>query len=147
MDTAAPLTLRDVADLLFATRERIDFYWNFYIISVIAVIGWLVTVKKMLTVPIKVLVSVAFAIAATTNLVGLYSSYTLAEALRSDLLRLAATSPLTETRLMLEQHSYLAHRRASLFIHLGVGISILFTVWFGRLIPPDAGAEDAGVRG
>ena len=147
MDTAAPLTLRDVADLLFSTRERIDFYWNFYIISVIAVIGWLVTVKKTLTVPIKVLVSVAFVIAATTNLIGLYSSYTLAEALRSDLLRLAATSPLTETRLMLEQHSYLTHRTASLLIHLVIGVAVLLTVWFGRLIPPDAGAEDAGVSG
>jgi hypothetical protein len=144
MDTAVPLTLRDVADLLFAGRERIDFYWNFYVIVVIAVIGWMVTIKKTLTTPIKVLVSVAFLIATATNLVGLYSAYTLAEALRTDLLRLGATSPLTDTRLVLEQHSYASHRTVALAVQLVIGAAVLFTIWFGRLIPPELRPADDG---
>lgn len=136
MDTALPMTLKDVADLLFAARGRIDFYWNFYVIVVVAVIGWLVSIKKTLAVPVKLLVSVAFAIAATMNLMGLYGSYTFAEALRTDLLRISATSPLTDTRLILERFSYLPQRTAAFGIHLVLGATILWAVWFGRLAPP-----------
>jgi hypothetical protein len=134
-----PLTLRDIADLLFAARERIDFYWNFYMIVVIAVIGWLVAKKKKsrpMTIPVKVLVTVGFLIATAMNFIGLYGSYTLAEALRVDLLRLAGTTPLTETRVVLEQHSYFVHRAAALWVHIGVGAAILFAVWFARLFEP-----------
>ena len=30
MESGAGIIIKDVADLLFAARERIDFYWNFY---------------------------------------------------------------------------------------------------------------------
>jgi hypothetical protein len=139
METLEPLTLRDIADLLFAARGRIDFYWNFYVIVVIAVIGWLVARKKKsrpMILPVKLLVTVGFLIASTMNFVGLYGAYTLAEALRTDLLRLATTTPLTDTRLVLEQHSYLAHRSAAIGAHIGVGAVILFAIWFGRFFEP-----------
>ena len=37
------MSIKDAIDLLFAARERIDFYWNFYVVVVIAVVGWIVT--------------------------------------------------------------------------------------------------------
>jgi hypothetical protein len=137
------MTIRDVADLLFAARERIDFYWNFYVVVVIAVIGWLVSLRRTLTPPMKALVSVAYLIAAGMNLLGLYGAYTFAEALRTDLLRMAATAPLTETRLVLEQHSYLAHRLAALWIHLAVGAAILLVVWLAPFSEPRDAAAPA----
>jgi hypothetical protein len=137
------MTIKDVADLLFAARERIDSYWNFYVVVVIAVIGWLVSRKKSLTPSMKVLVSVAYLIAAAMNLLGLYGSYTFAEALRTDLLRMAATTPLTDTRLLLEQHSYLAQRLTAIWIHLAVGATILLAVWFARFSEPEAEAAKA----
>jgi hypothetical protein len=137
METGADISIKEVADLLFAARERVDFYWNFYVVVVIAVIGWLVSVNKTLSRSRKVLVSVAYLIAASMNLLGLYSSYTFAEALRTDLLRLAATSPLTDTRLILEQHSYLSQQLAAFWIHLVVGATILLVVWFARFSEPE----------
>jgi hypothetical protein len=142
MEPGAAITIKDVADLLFAARERIDFYWNFYVVVVVAVIGWLVSLKKTLTVAMKALVSVVYFIAAATNLVGLYSAYTFAEALRTDLLRMAATAPLPDTRLLLAQHSYLPQRLAAFWIHLVVGMAILLTVWFARPSAPDAAPQD-----
>jgi hypothetical protein len=143
METGADITIKEVADLLFAARERIDFYWNFYVVVVIAVIGWLVSVNKTLTRSMKVLVSVAFLIAAVMNFMGLYSSYTFAEALRTDLLRMIATTPLTDTRLILEQHSYLAQRLAAFWTHLVIGATILLAVWFARFSEPEAAAAKA----
>jgi hypothetical protein len=132
------MSIKEVADLLFAARERIDFYWNFYVVVVIAVIGWLVSYKKTLTVSMKLLVSVAYVIAATMNLLGLYSSYTIAEALRIDLLRMLATAPFADTRIYLEQHSYLPQRLVAFAVHLAVGTAILSVVWFAQFSEPEA---------
>jgi hypothetical protein len=132
------MSIKDVADLLFAARERVDFYWNFYVVVGIAVIGWLVSLKKTLTLSMKLLVSVVYVIAAGTNLLGLYSSYTFAEALRTDLVRMAATTPLSNTHLLLEQHTYLPQRLAAICIHVVVGVTILLVVWFARFSEPEA---------
>lgn len=146
------MTLRDAVDLLLAARGRIDFYWNFYVVVVIAVIGWLVSLRKTLTPAMKVLVSIAYLIAAAMNLFGLYSAYTLAEALRTDLLRMAAAAPLTDTRILLERHSYLSQRLVAVFIHLVVGATVLTVVWFARLHAADSAGNvsptsDAGREG
>ena len=124
------MPIKDAIDLLFSARERIDFYWNFYVVVVVAVVGWIVTRKEPLTRPTRILVSVAYLIAAATNLVGLYGSYTFAEALRGDLLRMTQGSPLAQTRHVLSQHSYATQRFWAFVVHLGVGATILFVVWF-----------------
>lgn len=138
METGTALTFKDVADLLFAARERIDFYWNFYVVVVIAVIGWLVTLRRSLTFSLKLLVSIVFGIAAGMNLLGLYGAYTFAEALRTDLLRLAAATPLTDTKFLLEHHSYLNQRIVACGIHLLVGATLLAVVWFARFSEGEA---------
>lgn len=137
METAAAITVKDVADLLFAARERIDFHWNFYVVIAIAVIGWLVSLKKALTLPMKVMVSVAYVVAATMNLFALYGAYTFAEALRADLLRMAAGSPLADTRFLLEEHSYLRQRLVAFWVHLAIAIPVLLAIWFGRFSETD----------
>ena len=126
------MSIKDVIDLLFSARERIDFYWNFYVVIVVAVVGWIVTRKERLTRTNRILVTVAYAIASATNLVGLYGSYTFAEALRRDLLTATAGSPLTNTRAVLLQHSYASQRFWAFVVHLGVGASILLAVWLAH---------------
>ena len=125
------MSIKDEIDLLFSARERIDFYWNFYVVVVIAVVGWIVTRKEPLTLSTRVLVTVAYLIADATNLVGLYGSYAFAEALRTDLLRMTAGSPLTETRILLDRHSYISQRLWAFVVHAGVGATILLVVWLG----------------
>ena len=135
------MSIKDAIDLLFAARERIDFYWNFYVVVVVAVVGWIVTRKERLSRSGKVLVSVAYVVAAVTNLAGLYAAYTLAEALRTDLLRLTLGSPLTDTRLVLAQHSYLSQRTGAFLVHSVVGVTILLVVWrTNRLADTNQGA-------
>lgn len=123
------MSIKDAIDLLFAARERIDFYWNFYVVVVVAVVGWIVTRKEILSRPGKILVSVAYVVAAVTNLAGLYASYTLAESLRNDILRMTVGSPLTDTRILLAQHSYLSQRMIAFVVHAAVGATILIVVW------------------
>jgi hypothetical protein len=101
-----------------------------------------VSLKKTLTPSMKLLVSVVYVIAAATNLLGLYSSYTFAEALRTDLVQMAATTALSHTHLFLEQHSYLPQRLAAIWIHLAVGATILLVVWFARFSEPETAAAN-----
>jgi len=35
------MTTKEVADLLVAGSGRIDFYWNFFVVIAIALVGWL----------------------------------------------------------------------------------------------------------
>lgn len=125
------MSIKEAIDLLFAARERIDFYWNFYVVVVVVVVGWIVTRKEPMTRSTRILVTVAYLIAAATNLAGLYGSYAFAEALRSDILRMTAVSPLTDTRILLNQHSYGSQRISAFAVHLGVGATILLVVWLG----------------
>jgi hypothetical protein len=126
------MSMKEAIDLLFAARERIDFYWNFYIVVVVAVIGWIVTRKEPLTRPTKILVTVAYLIASITNLVGLFGAYALAEALRTDILRMTAGSQLISTRLVLDEHSYGSQRIWALAVHVAVGASLLLVVWLAE---------------
>ena len=136
------IPIKDVADLLLQATERVDFYWNFYVVVVIAIIGWLVSLKKSLTVPMKALVSIGYLIVAGMNLIGLYGSYTFAEALRTDILRLTASASLPDTRLVLEQHSYIPQRFAAFWIHLLVGAAVLLVVWLARFHPAEVATVD-----
>lgn len=51
------MSINYAIDLLFAARERIDFYWNFYVVVVIAIVGWIVTRKEPLTRSTRILVA------------------------------------------------------------------------------------------
>jgi hypothetical protein len=133
------MSVHDVADLLFAARGRIDSYWSLYVVVVVAVMGWLMSRKRVLPVSMKALVSVVFLVAASSSLAGLHSSYTIAEALRTDLLRVAGDTPLVETRALLERHSYLRQRRNAAWIHAGIAAAVLAAVWLSRPLEPDAG--------
>ena len=132
MEPTAAVTVQDVADLLLSARGRIDFYWNFYLAVVVAVIGWLVSRKLALTTSLKLLVTLVYLVAATLNLMGLYSAYTLAEALRLDLLAIEASAELSNTSALLDRFSYLPLRRVAVLVHLLVAAAVLAVVWLGR---------------
>ena len=141
------MSIKDAIDLLFAARERVDFYWNFYVVVVVAVVGWIVTRKEPLAPSAKALVTVAYIVAAVTNLAGLYASYTVAEALRTDLLRMTVGSPLSDTRMILAQHSYVGQRTASFLVHGVVGATILLILWRdGRVAKRSADPPAARTR-
>ena len=129
-----PISAKEVADMFVKATERIDFYWNFGLVFLTALIGWLISLKKPLTGLMKVLVSIVYIIAALMNILGLYESYTFAEALRVDLLRVASDYPqfLPNTRAALDARSFLPQRAIAIAIHVVVGAGVLVVVWFAR---------------
>jgi hypothetical protein len=123
------MTAKEVADLLVTATGRTDFYWNFFVVILIALIGWLFSLKKPLTAHMKTLVTVGYLIAALMNLLGLFVSYSFAEALRVDLIALLQSKGASATLEVLQSSSFGKQRWTALAIHILLGIVVLWVVW------------------
>jgi fucose 4-O-acetylase-like acetyltransferase len=123
---------KDVADLFITATDKIEFYWNFYVVMLIALIGWLVSTKRPLSTSLKLLITVGYLVFVSMNILALYGSYTFAEALRLDLLEMEGAKTVANTHDVLRTHSFLRQRTATFWIHLIVGLAVLSVVWIGR---------------
>jgi hypothetical protein len=127
------MEMKDVANLFIAATDKIQFYWNFYVVMLIALIGWLVSTKTALSTSLKFLITVGYLVFVAMNILGLYGSYTFAEALRTDLLAMDGAKALAHTRDVLQSQSFISQRTGAFWIHLIVGLAVLSVVWLGRL--------------
>ena len=125
---------KDIAELFIAATGKIEFYWNFYTVTLLVLIGWLVSAKQVLRPGLKTLITVGYLVFALMNILGLWGSYTFAEALRQDLLIAAKAAPdtLRNAQAVLSERSFSNQRILALVIHTILGVFILFVIWFGR---------------
>lgn len=126
------MQIKDVADLFIMAINKVEFYWNFYVVMLIALIGWLISTKNPLSTSLKFLITAGYALFAMMNIVGLYSSYTLAEALRNDLLEMEGAKALVHVYGVFQSLSFIQQRTAVFWIHIIVGLAVLSAVWLGR---------------
>jgi fucose 4-O-acetylase-like acetyltransferase len=138
------MDLKDVVGLFVTATAKIEFYWNFYVVMLIALIGWLVSVKKPLSTSLKSLITVGYVVFIAMNVLGLYGSYTFAEALRTDLLSMEGAKALPHTHKVLQTHSYVGQRTGMFWIHAIVGVAILLVVWLGHF--GEKNGEESGRR-
>ena len=129
------MSIKENADLFISSTDKIDFYWNFYTLTLLALIGWLVSSEKPLSRQLKLLISIGYLTFVAMNLLGLWGSYTFAEAVRQDLLAAAQSQPelMPHARAVLAQHSYSLQRSMAFFVHGGLAVVVLASIWFGRL--------------
>ena len=129
------MNIKEIADLFVISVDKIEFYWNFYTVTLIALIGWFVSTKKSLGPRLKLLISAGYLVFVFMNLIGLSSSYTFAEALRQDLLISAKAAPdtLRNAQAVLTERSFEDQKTLAFLIHAILGGFVLLVVWFGRL--------------
>lgn len=122
---------RDIAQLFVTAVGKIEFYWNFYTGALLALIGWLVSRNMVVAEELKLLVTVGYLAFALMNVLGLWGSYTVAEALRKDLLHSAHGNPeaLAHARHVLAKRGFDGQKRLAVAIHGVLGCFVLFTVW------------------
>ena len=125
---------KDIADLFLAATGKIEFYWNFYTVTLIALIGWLVSRKQPFQPKLKLLITVGYQAFVLMNVLGLLGSYTFAEALRLDLLAAPQAVPdsLVHARDVLNKHSYDDQKILAMVIHAVLAVFVLGVIWFGR---------------
>ena len=105
----------------------------------LALIGWLISTKKYLGHGLKSLITVGYLVFAFMNIMGLWGSYTFAEAIRQDLLIAATAAPdtLQNAQAVLAKWSFVNQRTLALMIHVILGMFVLCVIWFGRFGEPD----------
>lgn len=106
----------------------------------LALIGWLISTKKYLGHGLKSLITVGYLVFAFMNIMGLWGSYTFAEAIRQDLLIAATAAPdtLQNAQAVLAKWSFVNQRTLALMIHVILGMFVLSVIWFGRFGEPDS---------
>src|SRR4030095_15134016 len=74
-------------DFVFKALDKIDFYWHFFTIGLLAFAGWLASGKTKGTRPIKCLLLAGYVCFAGMNLYALDRTYVFAQMAISDLLQ------------------------------------------------------------
>ena len=133
------MELKEIADLFITAVGKVEFYWNFYTVTLLALIGWLISTKMVLGFRLKLLITVGYLFFVLMNLIGLWGSYSFAEALRLDLLEAAKNIPCklnkvaNAQKLLSQQRSFDFQMTLAIIIHFILAILILSVVWFGLL--------------
>lgn len=132
-EVESSMEVKDCAQLFIAAIARIDFYWNFYVVMLLAFNGWMFSTRNPFTPRLKQLITVGYLVFVGMTLIGLWSSYTIAEALRTDILALAELRPaeLQSTRAVLARHSFVMQRSMAVVVHSVLASIVLSLVWFG----------------
>jgi len=120
---------KDIADLFIEAVGKIEFYWNFYTVTLLALIGWLAGGQRSLGRRLRWFVTVGFAAFATMNMLGLWGSYEFAEALRNDLLRSPETIGLPNARKLLATRNFLDQRAFGMAIHVVIDGFAVLVIW------------------
>lgn len=129
----------ELADLVLKIDGRVLASWQFYAATVIAVIGWLVTRKRGITIRVKVLVTAGFVAFISMNIYGLLSAYLLLDAAVADLRSLPALQQLPNIREVLNSHQP-PNRYLQIFsIHLLAGGLLVWALWFTRTTADEEG--------
>lgn len=125
-----PDNLVDVANLFISATEKIEFYWNFYVGTILVLLGWLISRSKPLSKSIKLIVTFGYLCFVTLNILALTASYSFAEALRKDLLAVCLEC-LPNTRAILTEHTFEFQQKAVYWIHGLFGLGVIGTIWLG----------------
>lgn len=87
------MSASEIASHLAAATQRVEFYWQFYVVMLTALVGWLISTSTKLNFYSVVLLIVGYVVFVFMNIMGLWGSYAIAEALRSDLVELMSSDP------------------------------------------------------
>lgn len=80
------MTANEIADLFIVALGKIEFFWNFYVATILIFLGWFISTRHRISKQAKTFLISGYLLFAAMNVFGLWSSYELAEALRLDLL-------------------------------------------------------------
>ncbi len=128
-------------DLFLNIVDKVNFYWHLYIISIIAVIGWLLSLKISMHWQLKVLISVAFLSFVVMNVISLIGSYAFLEATRLELETHVTHDKFPHLSDIIKSISYGSRWWSVIVIHLCVDTIMLIAIWSNKV------ADSIRIRG
>ncbi len=120
------MQIKDLIDLYMKLSERLAFFWNFYIVSTIALLTFFFSQIRQVTTPLKIALILAYLVVAAMNVNGLFEINKLQLATTTELKRQANLNP--EASIFIRDFCFrdlAQERRLALIIH---GISGLIVI-------------------
>ena len=116
-------------EFMLKSLDKIDHYWNFLVVGLVAFIGWLVTTEAQFTPLLCVTAMAGYVCFAGMNLAALWTSYLAAEALSADFADSISKLKLPGLKALAKSHFNLKrHRLVACMIHALLGCLILIAI-------------------
>ncbi len=135
------LTIKDRFDLYLHFRDKVLFFWNWYTVGMIAVVGWMLTTEKVFSWYLKVIISFVFLTFIGMNISGLIRSYELLSASRKDLLTSIRLTDEHEHELRYHLHKVIkkqCYKYNLLKFVYAIGVLAVLVIIFGKGLIYDA---------
>ena len=129
------MEIKDIINIVMKLSDSVNFYWNFYVVGVIAIIGWLISLKEHIKWQIKLLVSIGFLFFIILNIHGLLGSYTLLEASINELQESVNPSTFKTDKIFhtIKNISFSYYPQAVLGIHVVIDSGIFIAIWSNKV--------------
>jgi Na+/glutamate symporter len=123
--------ISQVIEIIGGLESRINSYWNFYVVVVLAIIGWLMSSRVPFTSSQGIVLTIAVGLFFTANFLILRASTKRVVAFEDELNCLSANHDFQSIELKKELSRPTLRRRlsASYLLHAIVDISVIYAIW------------------
>lgn len=123
--------IKDIIDIIEKLESRINAYWNFYTLIVIATIGWLMSSKTPFTIEQSIALTIALSLFFLANLSVMRSATRRVVAFEQELNQIAQDTEFCSDDLKIELGRQTMPFRvvASYLLHFTVDIAVIFSIW------------------
>ena len=122
-----------VIDIFLKVTDRVGFFWNFYLLAVIAIVGWLLSSGRTLTRYTKVLMITAYLLFGAANAFALFDNYSFLRELVGEIQTRTNgqpfESPGLSDKVMGLSSSFLAFRWISVAMHVVIDPLLALAIW------------------
>lgn len=121
----------EIADLFVTVLDKTSFFWNFYVVGIIAIVGWLFSLSQRLDVRLKIVVSVGFLFFIGMNLLALTSTYQFLSAIAEEMKAAIGEAKLREDglKMLIKDLSFDSRVWFAWGIHAVMDTAILYCIW------------------
>lgn len=124
------LGVKDLVDVYLKLNDTINFYWNFYVVSVSGLVFWILNTNTPFDVETKSIISVGFTVFAFMNGLGIYKHYMFFQAIGVELTQRAKQMEF-DTKFLPEilDKVTLKHSKLRVGIHIMIDLILLTLIW------------------
>jgi hypothetical protein len=131
----------DLLDRFQAAADLVNFYWNFYVIGIVAVLGWIFSLKRDLARRQRIVLTAVYVGFVVLNLLALVNSYRFLEAARLDALVTIPAGALPHLSRMLDSISFAKQQWIGLIAHIAVDATVIAAIWLMHVEAEESPAE------
>lgn len=133
--TNGHISLTDLSELILKLADQINFYWNFYVVVNIAILGWILSLNNNPAWPLKTVASAAFLVFLALNITALLRSYIFLQAASLEFKAIAVEFPFKTSDLpdRISRLSFAGYKYKIWITHAIADIGMLSILWSDKL--------------